>query len=63
MLTLTRRPGQRVRLLVGGVTVWLAVDFGSRPDTIRLSVDAPRDLCVVDREEILPNPLPEGRGS
>lgn len=59
MLTLTRRPGQRVRLLVGGVTIWLAVEYGSREGTIRLSVDAPRDLVIIDREEIIAPSQPQ----
>lgn len=50
-LRLSRKPGQRVRLTVGDITIWVAVDQSSNNRT-RLVFDAPPEV-IITREELL----------
>ncbi len=47
MLVLSRKPGERIR--IGDSIVLTCVRIG--PNTVRLGIDAPRDVAIV-REEI-----------
>ena len=56
-LTLTRRPGERVRLTVAGLTVWITVRHAPRhANMIQVNIDAPPEVRI-DREELLSRPV------
>ena len=50
-LRLSRKPGERVRLTVGDITIWVAVDASSS-NRARLVFDAPQEVTIT-REELL----------
>lgn len=55
MLVLKRVVGERVRLKVGDVIVWITVvnlDRNGRGANVRLGLDAPREV-IIHREEML----------
>ena len=52
MLVLNRKVGQRIRLRLGDVDVWVAVVDVDQRGKVRLGIDAPLDVAVV-REELL----------
>lgn len=54
MLVLSRKPGEKI--LIGDNIVLTVVRIG--PNTVRLGIDAPRDMVVV-REEIVEPGGPE----
>ena len=58
MLVLSRKPGERI--LIGDEVVITVVRIG--PNTVRLGIEAPRDLNIV-REELCMGAAPEGVGS
>lgn len=53
MLILKRRGGQRVRLRVGGVDIWVELHEVCPPNAARLTFAAPLDVQIM-REELLP---------
>ena len=53
-LRLARRPGERVRLLVGDVEIWIAID-NCNEDLVRLAFDAPLSV-LISREEVIECP-------
>jgi carbon storage regulator len=51
MLVLSQKPGQKIRLRVGDVVVWVQVVDAGR-DKVRLGIEAPREVEIL-REELL----------
>lgn len=53
MLILTRRPGERLRIVTdAGEHIWVTI-LGGRGNQIRVGIDAPKTVKVM-RDEILP---------
>lgn len=52
MLCLYRETGERIRLKLGGIEVWIAV-METRPGRVRLAFDAPPEVQIA-REEVIP---------
>lgn len=50
-LRLSRKPGERVRLLVGDIEIWIAID-NCNDHRVRLAFDAPLTV-LISREEII----------
>jgi len=50
-LRLSRKPGERVRLTVGNIEIWVAVDQSSNRRA-RLVFQAPAEV-IITREELL----------
>lgn len=54
MLVLSRRIGQRLRLVVGEQTIWVTVvSIEPLTGNVRLGIEANRQSVVIDREEII----------
>lgn len=54
MLVLSRKNGQRVRLEVNGVVIWVTL-IETGWNRAKLGFEAPLKDCVIAREELLPS--------
>lgn len=59
MLVLSRKPGEKI--LIGDNIVLTVVRIG--PNTVRLGIDAPRDMRVVREELVEPGGSENGEGN
>jgi carbon storage regulator len=59
MLVLSQKPGQKIRLRIGDVVVWVQVVDAGR-DKVRLGIEAPREVEIL-REELLAEAQREGK--
>ena len=56
MLILGRRLGERIRLVVNGVTIWVEVNRIAAND-VRIGITAPKEVAI-EREEIIGHEAP-----
>jgi len=56
MLILGRRLGERIRLVVNGVTIWVEVNRIAAND-VRIGITAPKEVAI-EREEIIGQDAP-----
>jgi len=59
MLVLSQKPGQKIRLRIGDVVVWVQVVDAGR-GKVRLGIEAPREVEIL-REELLSESRREGK--
>ena len=57
MLILGRKLGERIRLTVNGVTIWVEVNRISAND-VRIGITAPKEVAI-EREEIIGQEAPQ----
>jgi carbon storage regulator CsrA len=56
MLILGRKLGERIRLVVNGVTIWVEVNRIAAND-VRIGITAPKEVAI-EREEIIAHDAP-----
>ncbi len=56
MLVLGRKLGERIRLMVNGVTIWVEVNRIAAND-VRIGITAPKEVAI-EREEIIGQEAP-----
>ena len=57
MLILGRKLGERIRLVVNGVTIWVEVNRIAAND-VRIGITAPKEVAI-EREEIIGHEAPQ----